>query len=331
MTSRPVNASGDYQPDSVIELPPPYARPPRPLRALRYLCFDMLFPWGFGFLGLAFLTWHFLTPELASMARFEPGWIALLWLRNAALLTLFAGGLHWWLYLRHAQAANYKFDRRWQATGNPKFLWGNQVRDNLFWSLCSGVTVWTAFEAVTWWIYANGTLPVVETANPLYFLGMLIVAVIWSTTHFYFVHRFLHYPAVYRIAHELHHRNVNTGPWTGISMHPLEHLVYFSVFVLWWFVPAHPVIILLTGFYQGISPSISHSGFDYLKLGQWRVSAGDWYHQLHHQYFNFNYGNTPTPFDRLFGSWHDGSEASLARHKERKRDQRREAARASRS
>ena len=323
MTSGPVNPSGDYQPDSTIALPPLFAWPPRPLAALRYLFFDLLFPWGFLFLGMAFFAWHYLTPDLATMANFEAGWIAMLWLRNAALLTLVAGGLHWWFYQRRGQQANYKFDRKWQATGNPKFLWGRQVHDNVFWSLVSGVTVWTAYESVTWWIYANGHLPIVETGNPVYFVAMLIVVIAWSTAHFYFVHRFLHFPAVYKVAHELHHRNVNPGPWTGISMHPLEHLVYFTVFMLWWVVPVHPVVILLTAFYQGISPSISHSGFDYLKLGRLRISTGDWFHQLHHQFFNFNYGNTPTPFDKLFGSWHDGSRDSLKRQKERKRSRRR--------
>ena len=53
------------------------------------------------------------------------------------------------------------------------------------------------------------------------------------------------------------------------------------------------------------------------------MKTGDWFNQLHHQYFNLNYGNTPTPFDKLFGSWHDGSETSLKAHKERIRKRRR--------
>jgi len=52
------------------------------------------------------------------------------------------------------------------------------------------------------------------------------------------------------------------------------------------------------------------------------LSLGDWYHQLHHQYFNFNYGNTTTPFDRLFGSWHDGTPESLQAQKSRIRNRR---------
>ncbi len=328
MASTPYNATGAYQPPKTIGLPALYAWPPRPLRALRYLCYDLLFPWGYFFIGLAFFTWHFLTPPLAAMATFEPGWIGLLWLRNAALLTLVVGGLHWWLYLRRGQGKEYKFDDKWPATDNPKFLWGHQVRDNMFWSIASGVTFWTAYEALTYWIYANGYVANPGFVDhPAYIALMLVGVFFWSTLHFYFVHRFMHYQPVYKIVHELHHRNVNTIPWTGISMHPFEHAIYFTIFALWWVVPVHPVVIVLTGLFQGIGPSPSHSGFDFIKIGKrFKISTGDWYHQLHHQYFNFNYGNTTTPLDRVFGSWHDGSRDSLQTQKERKRQRRRAAA-----
>ena len=76
----------------------------------------------------------------------------------------------------------------------------------------------------------------------------------------------------------------------------------------------------MTGFYQGLNPALSHSGFDYIKIGnRGRISTGDWFHHLHHQYFNLNFGNTFTPLDKVFGSWHDGSETSLAAQKERMR------------
>lgn len=79
----------------------------------------------------------------------------------------------------------------------------------------------------------------------------------------------------------------------------------------------------MTGFYQGLNPALSHSGFDYLSLGKLRLKTGDWYHQLHHQYFKLNFGNTLTPFDKLFGSWHDGSKESLQAQKHRLRESRR--------
>ncbi len=257
------------------------------------------------------------------MAQFQAGWLALLWLRNCVVLVLFAGGLHWYLHRRQAQGTAYQLNRKDLSRDNKIFLWGNQTRDNMFWSIVSGVTVWTGFEAISYWVYATGKLPIIS--NPLYFISCFYSIFLWSTTNFYVVHRALHFPQVYRQIHELHHRNVDVGPWSGISMHPIEHLLYFSPFVLWWFVPVHPVIIILTGFYQGLNPALSHSGFDYVRVGnRLALKTGDWYHQLHHQYFNLNYGNTPTPWDKVFGSWHDGSVESLRTQKQRIRNQRSE-------
>ena len=54
---------------------------------------------------------------------------------------------------------------------------------------------------------------------------------IWSSMHFYWIHRLIHFPLLYRLIHSLHHRNVVIGPWTGISMHPVEHLLYFGEIV----------------------------------------------------------------------------------------------------
>ena len=84
-------------------------------------------------------------------------------------------------------------------------------------------------------------------------------------------------------------------------------------------VPVHPLVVTLTGLYQGVSPAVSHSGFDFVEARGRRLRAGDWFHQLHHQHFNVNYGNTPTPFDKVFGSWHDGSAESLRAQRERLR------------
>jgi lathosterol oxidase len=327
MTTESSTDDNHYKPNYRIETPPLYDWPPHPIAAFRWLFFGLLFPWGFFFIALAVVAWLFLTPTMATMSNLSVDWIALIWIRNAVLLTMVAGSLHWWLYSRQSQAKQYKFQKQWLTTDNPLFLWGNQVWDNMFWSLISGVTIWTFFEVITLWIYASGKLPFMSIAeHPVYFITGLLAVFFWSTIHFYFNHRLLHWQPLYKISHELHHRNVNIGPWTGISMHPLEHAIYFTLFMLWWVVPVHPIIILLTGFYQGISPAISHSGFDQVILkGKTRVSTGDWFHELHHQYFNFNYGNTPTPLDKLFGSWHDGSAESLQFQKLRLRKNRRKA------
>lgn len=58
MVATPYNPTGEYQPESTLVLPALFAWPPRPLAALRYLLFGMLFPWGYLYTGMAFVSWH---------------------------------------------------------------------------------------------------------------------------------------------------------------------------------------------------------------------------------------------------------------------------------
>ena len=303
-----------YRPAAPIAVPPIYTLPLRLRACLNWFWRGVVFPYGVFFFCLAWLIWRFVLTEWQTMAHLDLTWVLTTWLRNALLLVLVAGGLHWWLYMRRAQGRRYKFDPRDQAVGKRAFLFGDQVKDNMFWSLASGSLIWSLYEVFTLWLYASGRVePVAWIAAPWYVAATAVLVIFWGTFHFYWVHRLLHVPPLYRIAHELHHRNVNVGPWSGISMHPIEHLLYFSVFALWWVLPVHPLVVIMNGLYFGLSPAFSHSGFERIRLGgKISLPTGDYFHQLHHRYFEVNYGNTPTPLDKLFGTWHDGSEQSHA-------------------
>ena len=50
------------------------------------------------------------------------------------------------------------------------------------------------------------------------------------------------------------------------------------------------------------------------------VGAGDFFHQLHHCFFECNYGTVDTQWDRWFGSFHDGTEAANERIRQRIRE-----------
>lgn len=311
--SSPPNFDGVYKPDYLLEPGPIYHWPIKPMVILRWVLVDIWFPWFFLFVGLAFLVWHFLTPSMSTMSVLEPGWISLIWLRNLGFLLAVAGGLHWWFYVRRSQGVQYKFHKEWLERDSDKFLWNNQLKDNIFWNLLSGLTFWTIYECLTWWVYASGRQPVVSAAEqPLYFILMAYAAMVWNGIHFYIVHRAIHFQPFYRLVHERHHRNVNVGPWSGLAMHPVEHFIFFTPCVLWWFLPVSPEIILFTTLTVGLVPAINHTGFQQLILpGGNTVYLGDWFHQLHHQHFRVNYGNPLSPFDKVFGSWHNGSEDAM--------------------
>ena len=49
---------------------------------------------------------------------------------------------------------------------------------------------------------------------------------------------------LYRWVHSLHHKSYNPGPFSGLSMHPVEHLLYYTCTLLSLFYKAHPLHFL---------------------------------------------------------------------------------------
>jgi len=58
----------------------------------------------------------------------------------------------------------------------------------------------------------------------------------------------------------------------------------------------------------GTGAVVGHVGFDKIEVGEeTAVNTQAYAHYLHHKYFEVNYADGLTPFDRLFGTWHDGT------------------------
>lgn len=310
---------GDWRPPYLVELPAPFAWPPQPVAVLKWLV-SYVWPWNSLYLAIALVTWFFLTPSLASMESFEAWWIAIILARNAGTIFLVVGAWHLYFYIFKAQGTDLKYTDRPLAKNNSVFLFGDQVRDNMFWTFASAVPIWTAYEVVILWAYANGFVPFINwETNPVWFVGLLLLIPLIHDIHFYWIHRLIHWRPLYESVHHLHHRNVNIGPWSGVSMHPVEHVLYFSGILLYWLVAAHPIHAIFHIQRAAIAPAQGHSGFDRIKLGGDRsVAVGTYFHYLHHQNFECNYsGDGMTVFDKIFGTFHDGSDAAQERMNER--------------
>jgi sterol desaturase/sphingolipid hydroxylase (fatty acid hydroxylase superfamily) len=216
---------------------------------------------------------------------------------------------------------HYKYKGRWLATNNRTFLFSDQLRDNVFWNLVSAVPIWTAYEVLTLWLQANGFVPSISwQTHPVYCAALMLFIPIFQDLHFYTVHRLLHWRPLYRAVHNLHHKNVNPGPWSGLAMHPVEHILYFSAVLLHWIVPSNPLHVIFSLQYLALVPSQGHSGFHRVVLGSRVTLPSDNYlHYLHHKYFIVNFASEYIPLDKWFGTFHDGSreaqEAMISRGK----------------
>lgn len=306
----PRKRATDYKPEHFA--PPPLFRWPWDPTSFVKWVFGFpgyILPWNALWFAISLAVWVVATPAQDTVRSFAPGWIAFILIRNALLLTAVVGAWHLRLYVQQAQGTDYKYNGRWLAKDNKSFLFQDQLKDNLFWTFASAVPIWTAYEAVTLWAQANGYVPTVSWAShPVYCTAVLLLIPVWREAHFYCVHRLIHYPALYRTVHRLHHANVNPGPWSGLAMHPIEHVLYFSGVLIHWLVPSHPFHAIFHLQHLAYSPSLGHNGFDKVKLGGGLEMSSDHYlHYLHHKYFEVNYGDGLVPFDRIFGTYHDGT------------------------
>lgn len=305
-----------YDPEP-LDVPPIFASPPRPLAMLRWTLTRFLWPQSLCWIAVSVLVYHLFTPGLARFESLSVDDVALLWGRNAALMLVVIGGLHWRLHIRRAQGADFKYDKRPLAKGRKAFLFADQTRDNMFYSLVSGGGVMALYEAVMFRLYATESLP---QLGSLWAIAAMTFAVFWiEGVHFYANHRLLHVEPLYRWFHALHHRNVNTGPWSGISMHPFEHLLYFSLPLVFLVVPGSPFVVTFSLVYLALGAAASHSGFDRFKVGRRAdVHGGDFFHNLHHRCFEVNYGMLLVPLDKWLGTYHDGSAEAHERFMQRK-------------
>ncbi|HWI93298.1 MAG TPA: sterol desaturase family protein [Flavisolibacter sp.] len=53
----------------------------------------------------------------------------------------------------------------------------------------------------------------------------LVISVLIHETYYYWLHRWMHHPKVFRIVHNIHHESNITSPWTAFSFHPFEALL----------------------------------------------------------------------------------------------------------
>ena len=311
----------NHIPDVPINVSPLFRWPPRPSEALKWIVNSWFFiTENFIVLAIALVCLFWFQPSLEQAQTLSLGWIAQIYFRNFVLLAIVAGGLHLYFYTFKKQGQKLKYDPRPLAKSGRQFTLGGQVRDNMFWSLSSGVFFWTLYEVILFWAMANGWTPILYwSENPVWFALLLVLTPIWISFHFYWIHRLLHWPPLYRVAHGLHHRNTNVGPWSGLSMHPLEHLLFFSSVLIHLIIPTHPLHILFHMQHQSLTAATSHTGFENLLIKDEKTLAlGTFHHQLHHRYFEVNYGNLQMPWDKWFGSFHDGTPEAHERMKHRR-------------
>jgi len=212
--------------------------------------------------ALALIAYTWFSPTLEQARTFGFGWISIVLARNCILLGLVAGTLHLWLHRYAHQGSELKYDQRPVHRYGRLLTLNSQLPDNIFWSLASGVTIWSAFEVLIWWAMANGHAPSITwNSYPIWFVAIFFLIPVWESFYLYWIHRLPHIRPLYRF-HALHHRNTDVGPWSGLSVHPVQHLIYFGTAMIHFVVATHPMHMIFHLMFHALLAVTSHTGFE---------------------------------------------------------------------
>lgn len=150
--------------------------------------------------------------------------------------------------------------------------------------------------------------------NQTTFAIMFLTTAIWRDGYFWWCHRVMHnwetewIPDVgkflYKIGHSVHHKSRNIQPWSGVSMHPVEGIIYESACLIPLLFAHHPIMINFIKVDLNYAAILGHDGHEY-------PAHGDWFHTIHHMKIKGNYGSANCPFDWLFGTVDYGTDMDL--------------------
>lgn len=117
----------------------------------------------------------------------------------------------------------------------------------------------------------------------------------------YFAHRWLHWPAVYKALHKPHHKWLVCTPFASHAFHPVDgyfQSLPYHVYPL--LMPLNKVSYLILFTFVNFWTVMIHDGNHMYNS---KVVNGTACHTVHHLYFNYNYGQFTTLWDRLGGSY----------------------------
>jgi sterol desaturase/sphingolipid hydroxylase (fatty acid hydroxylase superfamily) len=212
--------------------------------------------------------------------------------------------LVFWVWGRERFAKRLVFGKRAPVSKMLRDV-GWSISTVLIFSMC-GVGVYFAGKAGILRRYDD------PAAYGVWWLALSVpVLIVLQDAYFYFTHRAMHHPLIYRWVHRTHHVSTTTSPWTAYAFSPFEALVHAAFVPLVWLVlPLNeiPVFVFL-GFMMvrnvlgHLSIELFPSGFSKSRLWGWSTTTT--HHAQHHQHVRANYGLYFTFWDRLFGTTHE--------------------------
>lgn len=254
-------------------------------------------------------------PAFGAGKTYELSWMLPIVFRNVLATWLICGLWDWFLYFGPLKEKLHKYKL------NPKYPSFGQIQHDAFVSTVASIIA-AGMEIVMCHLWATGVVPFQRNLMDTPITNLLIAITIthWRIPHFWAIHRGMHpwfekgskqiIPDVgrfmYKHVHSLHHKSYNPTAFSGTNMHPVEAFGYYSAALLCVPFACHPTIFLGCIIDCGTGAWLGHDGF------QW-PGSGDYFHQLHHQYFECNFGAMHVPIDKWLGTFAKGKTSKMSK------------------
>lgn len=144
----------------------------------------------------------------------------------------------------------------------------------------------------------------------VWFWTSLVLMIVAHDAWFYWGHRLMHRPALFRTFHRRHHRSHNPSPFTAYSFDLAEAAVQGAFVPVWMMATPTPWgVVGLFMIHQILRNTIGHSGYELFPArrdGRPLIPflTTVTHHDLHHAQAGWNYGLYFTWWDRWMGTEH---------------------------
>lgn len=301
---------GDYRPNAPLNLPS--------LGGFVRWCVGYVAGWNAVFFAITVLWWVLIVPPMSVMADLSWGWALRLLAANMLGIIAFFGVFELRYYVQRVQERRFKYNGKFPSEQASKVFWfQSQNIDNFLRTIFVTVPIGTAIEVLCLWAMASGAVAV--TGNLWAIAALVLVAPIAHEAYFFFMHRGIHWGPLYKYVHSVHHNSINPSPWSSLSMHPVEGGLYFLPLAAHLLILSHPFLVIWQWNLAAFGALVGHIGFDKVEIGDKRAIGTHAYaHYLHHKYFEVNFcDDGALPWDKWFGTWHDGTSEGDRLMKER--------------
>ncbi len=234
------------------------------------------------------------------------------------LLTLLLAGIIFLRYLLVSGAYHFLFYKVFRNYFDKKILdqkpyKRKQLIKEVYWSGISGL-IFAVFGVFIYYLWSIDKTAIYTDINkyPLWYVPLSIAILLFlQDTYYYWIHRWMHLPSVYRYFHKIHHNSIHTSVLTSFSFHPWETILQALILpIIVLFLPLHVYALLFTLLLMTLSATINHAGVEIYpsgKLGKlfknWIIGAT--HHDHHHRRFNYNYGLYFTFWDKWMKTEHE--------------------------